>query len=40
VLALTGWKECRGTALTLCRRMGKKLVRIDKEGRAPRYAAW
>jgi hypothetical protein len=39
--AATGWKEMRGTALTLARRAGKTLSMIkDKDGKkAPRWAA-
>lgn len=36
---VTGWKESRATAKKVCIAMGRKLVKIEEEGKATRYAA-
>lgn len=37
--AATGWKESRATAKLVCEKMGRKLIKIEEEGKEPRYAA-
>lgn len=39
MLNATGWKECRGTALTLAKKAGKTLTLIKAEGKANRWQA-